>query len=71
MKYVGFNGSSCLPHPFLVGSRRCRYFCQVDEIVLIAEDVFINLFSASAEQDEAKRVIKRDTINRDDCGNRK
>ena len=31
----------------------CR---KVDEIVMIAEDVFINLFSTMGEQEEAKKV---------------
>ena len=55
---------------------------KVDEIVMIAEDVFINLFSTLGEKDEAKKVNESThgrcnedlygstTGNRNDTGNR-
>ncbi|CAN0074196.1 unnamed protein product [Laminaria digitata] len=35
---------------------------KVDEIVMIAEDVFINLFSTLGEKDEAKKLEKCKTL---------
>ena len=42
---------------------------KVDEIVMIAEDVFINLFSTMGEKDEAKKVHALGHVNGN--GNRK
>ena len=36
---------------------------KVDEIVMIAEDVFINLFSTMGEKDEAKKVNALGHVN--------
>ena len=42
---------------------------KVDEIMMIAEDVFINLFSTMGEKDEAKKVHALGHVNGN--GNRK